>query len=374
MTDARWKAGLVRYVPEDVARYRDHGVWGELTISEEFHRSALRFPDDLAVITPENRLTYRELDELSDRLALGLLDLGLTPGDRVLFQVTNRWETVAAWYGVLKAGLIPVATLAAHRAHEISDTARRSGAVAHLVEAGTANFDLVSFAQEQAAATPALRFLLTISAGSDAPGRRIEDLWAAGDAGAARSAVEAVQEAILPDDVAVFQLSGGTTGVPKIIPRLQAEYWYNARRYAEALRFGPTTKNSHAGPVIHNAGIVCAVHGPHSGGGATVLPGPDVRARIPFLVEEGITDILIGRVNFVLVTEDAFQPVLKNLRGVIFSGGKVPAAAFAHLEELGVPSGQLFGMGEGLFTVSDFDAPARARGTTIGRPISELDA
>ena len=56
--------------------------------------------------------------------------------------------------------------------------------------------------------------------------------------------VEEIQAGIDPDDVAVFQLSGGTTGVPKVIPRLHAEYWYNAAAYARSLGLGRRTAAS----------------------------------------------------------------------------------------------------------------------------------
>ena len=80
----------------------------------------------------------------------------------------------------------------------------------------------------------------------------------ASTAGAARKAVEGIQAGLDPDGVAVFQLSGGTTGVPKVIPRLHAEYWYNAAAYARSWGWTPDTRVAHLIPIIHNAGIVCA--------------------------------------------------------------------------------------------------------------------
>ena len=116
-------------------------------------------------------MTYAELDRRTDQVAAACRagGLGLGPGDPVLFQVTNRLHSIVAWYGVLKAGLIPVATLAAHRRHEISQVSDRTGAVAHLVEADFPGFDLVAFAREQATASPAIRHVLTVGAAGPAP-------------------------------------------------------------------------------------------------------------------------------------------------------------------------------------------------------------
>ena len=104
---------------EFVDRYAD--VVGDLTISQEFRRTADAHPDQAALITPDEEITYAELDRRSDRVALGLRDLGLNPGERVLMQFTNSGWAVIAWYGLIKAGLVPVATLAQHREHEIFD-------------------------------------------------------------------------------------------------------------------------------------------------------------------------------------------------------------------------------------------------------------
>ena len=162
MSTSRWGERLVRY-PADLAdRYRQAGLWGTRTIAEELHAVAAAHPQRDAVVALDGRLTYRELDERTDVLAAGLAGLGLAPGDPVLFQVSNRLGAVLAWYGVLKAGLVPVCTLAAHRGHEIGEISRRVGAVAHLVEAGTPSFDLVSFAAGQQRDHPTLRHVLVL--------------------------------------------------------------------------------------------------------------------------------------------------------------------------------------------------------------------
>src|SRR5262249_35591207 len=152
-----WGGRLVPYPAETAARYRAAGLWGPRPIAAEFRAVAERYPDRDAVVTGDGRLTYRELDERTDRVAAGLAGLGLRPGEPVLFQVTNRLESVVAWYGVLKAGLVPVCTLAAHRAHEIGAISRRTGAAAHLVEAGPRNLHQVTVSRGQLARAPAGR-------------------------------------------------------------------------------------------------------------------------------------------------------------------------------------------------------------------------
>ena len=374
VTTARDDVRLPPFAPDRAERYRAAGLWGDATVAEEFHRSALAYPDRPAVVSAEGRLSYRELDERTDLLAAGLLGLGLRPGDPVLFQVNNRLHSVLAWYAVLKAGLVPVATLALHRRHEISEIAARTGAVAHLVEVDDADrFDLAAFADEIRAEHASIRFLLTVgTTARDVPGVSLEGIVGT-DAVAARQAVEDVQRALDPDDVVVYQLSGGTTGVPKVIPRRHAEYWYNARAYAERLGWDPDSRVAHLIPIIHNAGIVCGLHAPHSVGACLVLGVPDAATSVPLLTQERITDVLIGHGHFQAIADRAMPDLAPTLRRAILSGTKIPPRLFDHVESHGVWAGQLFGMAEGFFAVSEQDASREARLTTVGTKLSSLD-
>lgn len=368
-----WGGRLIGFPAEDVERYRSLGLWGTRPIAAEFQSVADRLADRVALITDEGDLTYRELSEQADLLALGLAGLGLRPGDRVLLQVANRPKTIIAWYGILKAGLIPVCTLAAHRAHEIGGISQRVEAVAHLVEAGTPGLDLVAFAHGQQPAQPTLRHVLTVNAPEGTLGTRIEDLIASADAGTARQAVARIQAAIDPDDIAVFQLSGGTTGVPKVIPRLHAEYWYNARSFAEASGWDETTRVAHLLPVVHNAGITCGLHAAHSAGGALVLGSAVLDQAFPLLARAKVTDILLGHAHYGAVDHPQFDQAMSSMKRVVLSGAKLPARVFEAYDQRGIWAGQMFGMGEGFFTLSTPRSTRQARLTSVGVPVSPYD-
>jgi 2,3-dihydroxybenzoate-AMP ligase len=353
-----------QYFPSEVAAtYRDAGLWGTRTIADEFHETATRFPEHDAVVAAQGRLTYAELDARTDRLAVAYADLGLEPGDPVIVQVTNRLESVVAWYALLKAGLVPVATLAAHRGHEIAHISRAVGARAHLVEPGTRGTDLVEFAHEQARDHPTIRHVLVL--GDEPPG----DL----DPAEARERVADIQRGIDPDDVAVLQLSGGTTGVPKLIPRLHAEYWYNSRAYAAFSGWTADDRVGHLIPIIHNAGIVCGVHAPHSVGACLVLTDHDLESAMPILVAARTTVVLLGHAHYRAPVHPLYEQLARTLRIVLLSGAKVSEELFTTTAQGGAQVGQLFGMAEGMFLVTPLDASPELRRTTVGVPISPLD-
>ena len=367
--------GLPLYPPEAVRRYRDAGLWDQLTLAEQFHAAAAIHAHRTAVVTAEGHVSFSQLDQRTDQLAVGLHEAGLHPGDPVLFQVTNRLHTILAWYGALKAGLIPVATLALHRRHEISQIAARTGAVAHLVEVNPDDkFDLVAMAEAHRQDSPVMRHVLTVGTPEARPGYlRLEALGADADPAGARQRVQQIQDQLDPDDIAVFQLSGGTTGVPKVIPRRHAEYWYNAVAYAQHFGWDATSRIGHLIPIIHNAGIVCGLHAPHSVGACLILGSPDAGQSLPLLAEQKATDLIIGHGHFQTVADRGMATLAPTLKRAILSGTKIPPRLFEHIEKLGVWPGQLFGMAEGFFAVSELGASRQARLTTVGTQLSSLD-
>ncbi len=369
-----WGGRLVPYPDDRADRYRTTGEWSDQPTGRRLHETALAHGDGIALVTADTVLTYRELDERTDRVAAALAGLGLRRLDPVIFQVTNRAQSVIAWYGCLKAGLIPVATLAAHRGHEIGHISRKVGAVAHIVEAGM-KFDLVEFAHEMAADHPSLRHVLTIEAPMATPGTiRIEDLGSDIGPAQARAVVELIENQTDPLDVAVFQLSGGTTGVPKVIPRIHAEYWNNARFYARSLGWTPQTRVAHLIPLIHNAGITCALHGAHSVGATLVLATPDALSAFELMARYEVTDALFGHGHYQALRCPEFEAVRRTLRHAVLSGAKVGDDLFSCVDDGETHwAGQMFGMSEGLFAVTPLDAPVAARRTTVGVPIASSD-
>ncbi|WP_197377715.1 (2,3-dihydroxybenzoyl)adenylate synthase [Mycolicibacterium baixiangningiae] len=369
-----WNGRLVPYPPDRAEHYRASGEWSDVPTGRRLHEAALTHGGRIALITADATLTYRELDERTDRVAAALIGLGLRRLDPVLFQVTNRAQSVVAWYACLKAGLIPVATLAAHRGHEIGHISRKVGAVAHIVEAGL-KFDLVKFARATAVDHPTLRHVLSIEASSATEGAtRIEDLGRDIDAAGAREVVEGIAAQTDPCDVAVFQLSGGTTGLPKVIPRIHAEYWNNGFFYARALGWTPQTRVAHLIPLIHNAGISCALHAAHSVGATLVLATPDALSAFDLMVRHQVTDALFGHGHYQSVSRPEFEPVLRTLRRTILSGAKVGDDLFRRVDD-GEKywAGQMFGMSEGMFVLTPTDAPEEARRTTVGAPLAASD-
>jgi 2,3-dihydroxybenzoate-AMP ligase len=366
---------IVRWPHFFVERYRAAGAWKDELLGEMLRDSAARRPDATAVCDSDTRLTYAELDRDSDRCGAALLGIGLNPGDRMLFQVANAPESVVAYYGAVKVGLIPVCAIPQHGERDMLALAQQSGARAYLVQADVASQDLQALAARVCAAVDGMDTIV-VTRGQPRTGHGFEALLAGQDASQARRAVDA--NAPQPQDVAAFQLSGGTTGAPKIIPRLHTEYACNSRAWAAACGWDEQTVLLHPIPLIHNAGIAGAMQPCHAVGGRLVLaPRPDIEVILKLIERERVQvipvvppAILLRLLDF--ERRDRYD--LSSLTHLIVGGQQLPPALADRVEaELGIPCLQMFGMAEGMFLRTPDDAPEWIRKHTVGCPISELD-
>ena len=108
---------------------------GPLAQRQGAHRELLGaadvLPDAVALVDGEARLTYRSLAARADALASRLVDdLGLVREDRIVVQLPNCWQFVVLTVACLRAGIVPVMALPAHRQHELRYLAEHSEAAA----------------------------------------------------------------------------------------------------------------------------------------------------------------------------------------------------------------------------------------------------
>ncbi|HEX7007545.1 MAG TPA: AMP-binding protein [Alphaproteobacteria bacterium] len=362
--------GVVYHPAEAVARYRDLGVLKEETLGQVLHDVAVRHADRVAVIGPADgtRWIYRELDERSDRFGAALLELGLQPLDPVMFQIGNVPEFFVALYGCFKAGLIPVCTLPAHRDEEIGYIARLVGAKAHIVQ-GDLKFDLVAFGRKMAAQVDGLSHLIVAHGQAGPDLHSIDSLIARVSAKDARARLEALD--IDPWNVGIYQLSGGTTGLPKVIPRFHSEYICNIRSWAEVSRLSERTVALWPLPAIHNAAIIAFNTPAHFVGGAAVAMQEHDPENFLGTIERERVTLTGGALPVIVRCIDAGIIGRYDLSSVdcFITLGETPTV----LREFKVPAYHIFGMAEGLCMRTHPEDPEEVRLNCIGRPINPYD-
>jgi len=367
--------GVVPFPPDFARRYREKAYWRGLSLAEEFAPVFRRYAERIAVIDRDARVTYAEVDRVSDRLALNLLDAGLAPRDRIVVQLPNVAEFVYLYFALQKIGCIPIAALATHRFLEVSQFAKLSGAAACVTPDRHGDFDFTEMVRRVRNETLSVK--LGIVLGTAPPGfLSLGDLISrepkrpVGDLRALK---------IDPADPAIFQLSGGTTGVPKLIPRTHNDYAYNSRIAAQVCAVSGDSVLLLALPIAHNLPLACpGLQGYMLQGGKVVLSAstkPEDLFRaieqhrvthlkvVPALLIRLINDPAIGKYD------------LSSLRVIQSGGQRMQPEVRVRTKEL-IPSVTVqenFGMSEGMLFFVRLDDPEDVRMETCGRPLSSDD-
>jgi len=326
-------------------------------------------PQRLAYGSEEGRLTFRELDERSDRLAGALLLRGAQPGERAIFQMGTTLETAVALTACFKAGILPVCTVPQYREIEIGQLTELSGATLYFAQADFSAFDLVAFAHGMRARFPSLRRLIVARAKRGGDFLDFHQLIESTSLEAARAALSEVK--LDSRDCAMFQLSGGSTGVPKIIPRFHGEYLAAGPHWVAMQGMDEVSIAIWSLPLIHNAGMYYAYTPTMLWGRTTILLGKtDVALLLEMIERYHATHAAsIGPIAaFLLNYPDIRKHDLSSLKFFI-----TMSRADAVEQHLGVPCANLYGITEGLVMVSAPDAPAAARHGTQGRAVRADD-
>ncbi len=243
--------GFIPYKQADVDTYRHQGSWSELSFGDALDQAAEKYPHQLAVIHQDDRLTYGQLKNLADKFALALMDLSLAPTERVLLQLPNWHEFAVAYFGVQKAGAIDTLLIDRYRPYEIGHIARLSGATSWIVPEKYHKTDYLPIIREVLAENPGLKNVILVRGQSDSPYLNFEKLL-----NAAQLTDENLQRlhhrSPNPMQVSHMGPTGGTTGLPKIVPRTHNDLICGSIHAAKAWDMDVDDRCLIAGPVGHD--------------------------------------------------------------------------------------------------------------------------
>jgi 2,3-dihydroxybenzoate-AMP ligase len=368
--------GCTAWPKELARRYRRQGYWADLTLYDMLLRSVAASPDRTALVHGARRLSYAELRIAIDRLAGRLIELGFKPLDRVVFQLPNSIAFVIAFFALLSIGVIPVLALPAHRREEISHIFAHTKAAGYVVPDVWRGYDYRSLAAEMCGLAPSLRNVLVL--GEPGPDQIFWSNLLAYNGSRADNASTLTAFAPAPDEVALMLLSGGTTGLPKLIPRTHNDYVYNCRQCGEVAGFNATTVFLALLPMAHNYTLGCpGVLGALAHGGTAVI-APDAGIEtVAQLIEAERVTVISAAVPLIVNLLNADLPRdrdLSSLRVVMNGGAKLASELRRRVEQrFGCTFQESFGTGEGLLNMTRLDDPAEIRLTSSGRPISPAD-
>lgn len=365
----------VGWPPEVAARYRAAGHWRGQSFGTWLSLLAAAYPDRTAVVgrtgATGQRWSFAALDDRAHRLAAGLHGLGLRAGDAVVLALPNVPEFMAVVFALFRLGARPVFALPAHRGTELASFAERADARAILTVDAHARFDHGALARATADAVGSVREVIVLDTGSGGTTAGTVSL-------AELSAAPRELPDPDPEGVAFLQLSGGSTGLPKLIPRTHDDYLYSVRESARICGLRPDSVYLAALPVAHNfplssPGVFGALH---AGAASVLSPAPDATTAFGLVEAERVT--ITGLVPpLAAAWADAAGRTdrdLSSLEVVLVGGAKCgPELAGRIGPALGCRLQQVFGMAEGLVNYTRLDDPDELVLTTQGRPISADD-
>ncbi|TKW68833.1 MAG: 2,3-dihydroxybenzoate-AMP ligase [Paracoccus denitrificans] len=355
--------GLPKQIwPEDFARrYRERGWWRGETFGQMLRQRAAQHPQQLAV-TGTRDLTYAMLLSEAEAHGRRLIAAGLQPGARVVLQLPNIPDFLPVVFGLFLAQLIPVFALPAHRETEIGHFIARSDASALIIADRFEGFDY----RQMAARVADDLAVFVIGEGGDFTA--LQDLPDTAELPPDPS----------PSDVAFLQISGGSTGLSKLIPRTHDDYLYSCRASAEICGLGPDSVFMVALPAAHNFPMSSPGYFGtlYAGGTVVMCPNPSPLFAFALIEKHGVT--VTGLVPPLalgwLQAAERTQADLSSLRVLLVGGAKLTPEIAARIGPgLGCQLQQVFGMAEGLVNYTRLDDPDDLVINTQGRPISPDD-
>lgn len=374
-----------KFWPEGVPKAIEYP---NISLGEALKESAREYPENAAIIYFGSRMTYSELDQLVDKFATALQDLDVKKGDRVGIFLPNIPQFVISFYGALRAGAVCVACSPLYKARELEHQLNDAGA-----ETLVAMDTLYPIVREIRARTK-LRNVITTSPRDYlppllrllAPLKGVKSHKCPG----ALDFLSLVKKygpnpkpvTVKPEDLALLQYTGGTTGVPKgamithrnlIVNASQCEFQLPIRRGVDV--------NVTALPLFHIFGMTTAMNAPVLTG-TTMLMIPDPRDQKGILNaisrHKATAFCSVPTMYVALINRpDINKYDLTTLRACISGAAPLPVEVQKKFEQ--ITGGRLvegYGLTETspVTHVNPLDDPKKNRPGSIGIPVSDTEA
>lgn len=326
--------------PQDFAAiYKRKGYWVGETFGLMLKRWAAEFGDKAALVDMKTQWSFTTLNQKASQLAAGFHRIGLRAGDTAVVQLPNILEFYAVFFGLIRLGVKPVLALPAHRAVEIRSFCQHMDAKAYFCPDQTNGYDYPSLARSMLKECGQLAFAIVVGDSSDYI--ELNSLYD--------------EEQDFPDaesgDVAFFLLSGGSTGIPKIIPRTHDDYIYSLRESAKICEVMRQDVYFCALPSAHNFALSSpgAMGCLHQGATVVLCQDPSPSAAFEFIEKTGATMTALTPPLVRLWLEAAPSEQLNSLRLLQVGGARLDQeTALMVLDRLSCKLQQVFGMAEGL--------------------------
>ncbi|WP_444971104.1 AMP-binding protein, partial [Streptomyces sp. SAI-25] len=389
-------AGAVTRAAADdrAAEYRRRGWWRSETFLDDLHRQARERPHHLAIAgrrIAESRtdtLTYAELNRLTDRFALALLELGVRRGDFVAVQLPNRWEMVPLVFASIRVGavIIPISPICTEveLRHRLSLTEAR----VFITLPEWADTPLAQIATRLRAELPSLEHVLAVDGPLPEGALPFHDHFVAQERETWKGATARLEGLALgADDPFVVLFTSGTTGLSKGVLHSPNTVHSAVRGYVDA--FGAADGKGEdwvaavSTPLVHYSGFAQGVLAGVMLGGTVAFQDVRRNEALLDLVERYGATLLYGppaTLSDVAASQRAERRDTSTLRHVVIGSAPVLQELADEVHEtLGARAHSLWGMSEnGPVTTTRPEDPegwaARSNGHAIDAMETRIEA
>lgn len=353
-------------------------TWSPNTFTESFEETVETNAENVFIIDGERRLTYREVADIVDRVAEGLIDLGVERGDRVSTWLSNCPEFVVTWLATARIGavLVPMNTHYKEREAEYALAQSESSVLVYKPTFEDTDFEAMVTSLRSEVDT--LDHTVVIGGRGDTDSIDWADL---SDGRPERTdQVAERQQQVSPEDPNLIVYTSGTTGDPKGAVHDHNSILKNEKRITEWMNAEPSDYRLSYLPPYHIAGSCTEIIGPMMVGSTIIfMEAFDPVTAMEWVESESVT-IMSGiptHYKMILNHERYDEFDLSSLRGGWVGGSAVDESlAIALREELGMDEMVVvYGMTEtiSVTTFTEPDDTIEHITTTDGKPISEID-
>ena len=252
--------GFTEYKKEDAEKYNKYRWWLGLTWGDLLDKATDLYPTKEALVDDTSRLKYSQLREKVDRLAVGLIKLGIQKGDFILLQIPNWNEYIYSFFAIQKIGAIPVLLLPRHTELEINHLCSLTRPKAWILPIQYKRIDYLPIISPVLKENSHLKHVVSVRAEGSGQFVRIEDLIEEANL-TERNLRELADRRPDPTEVAQIMPTGGTTGLPKAAPRTHNSFICNVEYHSKTWEITSEDTILTIAPVSHGQGMFCGVGG-----------------------------------------------------------------------------------------------------------------
>jgi cyclohexanecarboxylate-CoA ligase len=356
---------------------RAHGFWRDETLLHHLARTVARSPDKTAIVAcrsdigTETRLSYAQIDDLSNRLAAALHARGIGRGDVVSFQLPNWWEFSILHLACLKLGAISNPLMVIFRERELRFMLGLAGSKLLVVPVSFRGFDYAGMAVNLREHLPNLAHIFVVGRdGADGFARLLEH--------PAPGTPFTPADGPGPDEVIQLLYTSGTTGEPKGVTHSSNTMLSNLEYFAERLGLGVDDVIHMPSPLAHQLGFMYGIVLPIMLGGTAILQDIFAAPEMARQIRDEAASFTMGATPFLNdLTEHvaASGQGTPSLRVFVSAGAPIPRALVAKARQtLGAAIISAWGMSEnGAVTTTRLDDGEEKATTTDGGPLPGME-